>query len=217
MPLTREQLDQQLGSFHYQELPGGKLQIDQAWTDARLVYIDCPWPLALGWGGYAGRIRCHRRVSGQLLSALRELKDGGLTSLIDTFDGAWVARLVRGGNTPSPHCWGHALDLNASEFPLGSDKQQDPRLVPLMARYGFECGQVWQHRKDPMHFEAIRFLDSPVPSGAATDDVSILVGGRKVTTGRLETGHVVGPIAPVAEELGRRVTWDGPNRRLIIE
>jgi len=213
MPLSREELDRELEPFHYQQLAGEKLKLDQGWIDAHLTYIDAPWNLPLGWGGYASRMRCHRRVAGQLLAALQELQRKGLTELIGTFDGAWVPRLVRGGNTPSPHCWGHALDLNASKFPLGSERKQDPRLVQILADHGFECGQVWQHRKDPMHFEAIRFLDAAVVS----EEVAILVAGSQVARGRLEGGHVVGPVAPVAQALGRRVIWDGASKRLLIE
>jgi hypothetical protein len=109
------------------------------------------------------------------------------------------------------------LDFNAGEFPLGSDRKQDARLVEVMERHGFECGQVWQHRKDPMHFEAIRFLDTPAPSAGAPDDVAILVGDKQVSSGRLEAGHVVGPIAPVVEALGHKAIWDGSAKRLLIE
>jgi hypothetical protein len=217
MPLTREQLDRELGHFQYERLSDGRLKIEQVWIDAHLVYVDCPWPLRLGWGGYAARIRCHKRVASQLLSALEELRDRGLTNLIETFDAAWNPRLVRGGDTPSPHCWGHALDLNASKFPLGSDRKQDPRLVEVMERHGFECGQVWQHRKDPMHFEAILFLDADAAAAPGPDEVAIIVQGAQVGTGRLEGGRVVGPVAPVARALGRRVTWDGAQRRVVIE
>jgi len=217
MPLTREQLDRELGRFQYELLPGGRLKIEQSWIDANLVYVDSPWPLRLGWGGYAARIRCHRRVASQLLSALEELRDRGVTHLIETFDGAWNPRLVRGGDTPSPHCWGHALDLNASRFPLGSERKQNPELVEVMARHGFECGQAWQHRKDPMHFEAILFLDGDGPAEGAADEVAIIVHGAQVGTGRLEGGRAVGPVAPLARALGRQVSWDAAHRRVVIE
>jgi hypothetical protein len=216
MPLAREQLDRELGRFTYIKLAGGKLQLNREWREDNLTYIDAPWALRLGWGGYAARIRCHRRVAQQLLTALTELQDRGLSDLIDTYDGAWTPRLVRGGSTPSPHCWGHALDLNASAFPMHSDKQQDPRLVEVMARHGFECGQVWQNRKDPMHFEAIRFSVAESAPASTVDEVAVMVGGRKVAAGRLEAGRVVAPVAPVARALGQRVVWDGAGRRVII-
>jgi len=216
MPLTREQLDRELGHFTYIKVAGGKLQLDREWIEANLTYIDSPWALPLGWGGYAARIRCHQRVAAQLTAALKELRDGGLTDLIHTYDGAWTPRLVRGGSTPSPHCWGHAIDLNAAQFPMGSDTQQDSRLVEVMARHGFECGQVWQHRKDPMHFEAIRFSMAESAPASTADEIAVMVAGRKVAVGRLEAGRVVAPVAPVARALGQRVVWDSAGRRVII-
>ncbi len=214
MPFSREELDRELGHLEYQQLPGGKLKLDQGWIDAHLVCIDAPWDLPPGWGGYASRSRCHKRATGQLLLALQELQARALVGLIETSDGVWTARLVTGGSTQSLDCWGHALDLNASKFPLGSSRRQDPQLVAIMADHGFECGQVWEHRKDPMHFEAIRFLNAvPVTS----DQVAILVAGAQVATGRLEGGHVVGPVGAVAQALGRRVTWDGMSKHLSID
>ena len=217
MPLTRQELDRELGRFRYERLSGGRLKIDSQWIDANLTYVDAPWSLPLGWGGFAARIRCHQRVARQLLDALCELRDRGLSDLIETYDGAWTPRLVRGGNSPSPHCWGHAIDLNAQGFPMGTERQQDSRLVEAMARHGFECGQVWQHRKDPMHFEAIRFSAVESAPETSVDRIAIVVGGADVAAGRLEAGRVGGPVAPVARALGHRVTWDGARRRVLIE
>jgi len=216
MPLTGQQLEKELGSFHYEKLPGDAIRIEQSWIDANLTYIDTPWSLPVGGGGFAARIRCHKRVARQLLDALKEISEQGLTDLIQTYDGAWAPRLVRGGASLSHHSWGCAFDFNASELPLGSDKQQDPRLVEIMARHGFECGQVWQHRKDPMHFEAIRFLTSESAPASSLDQISVLVGDTKIAAGRLEAGHVVCAIAPIVQALGHTVTWDGANRRLLI-
>jgi hypothetical protein len=49
------------------------------------------------------------------------------------------------------------------------------------------------------------------------DRVAAAFFGPQAATGRLEGGHVVGPVATVAQALGRRVTWDGTNRRLLVE
>ena len=217
MPLTREQLDRELGKFSFVELEKGRLRLDREWVEANLTYIDSPRSLPLGWGGYARRIRCHRRVAGQLLAALQELRDQGLIHLIKDYWGAWTPRKVRGGEAPSPHCWGHAIDFNAKEFPLGSDKKQDPRLVDTMDRHGFECGQVWRVRKDPMHFEAIRFAPAESAPESTVAQIPIMVGSDQVGTGRLENGRVVGPFAPVLRALGHDVTWDGTRRRLVID
>src|SRR5574340_567933 len=157
MPLSEQQLEQELGSLHYTDLGGGKIRIEPAWVNANLTYIDTPWRLPVGGGGYASRSRCHKRVARQLLEALEELSAKGLTGLIGTYDGCWVPRKMRHGTHLSRHSWGCAVDLNAGVFPQYSQQQQDPRLVDIMDRHGFECGQVWAKSKDPMHFEAIRF------------------------------------------------------------
>lgn len=216
MPLTGRQLEKELGSFRYDELADGNIRIEQSWIDANLTYIDTPWSLPMQGGGFATRIRCHKRVARQLLDALKELRDQGLTDLIQTYDGCWASRRMRGSASLSHHSWGCALDLNAKTCKFKSDAKQDPRLVEVMARHGFECGQIWHSPKDPMHFEAIRFLTSESAPASTVDEISVLVGSAKVAAGRLEAGHVVCPVAAVVEALGHTATWDGVNRRLLV-
>ena len=216
MPLGEQQLEKELGSLHYTKLAGGKIRVDPAWVEANLTYIDTPWSLPVGGGGFAARIRCHKRIARRLLDALKEISAQGLTDLIETYDGCWVPRLIRNGTSLSRHSWGCAVDFNAAKFPLGSADKQDPRLVEIMARHGFECGQDWQSRKDPMHFEAIRFLTSESAPASTVDEISVLVGGVKVAAGRLEGGHVVCAIAAVVEALGHTATWDGAKRQLVV-
>ncbi len=73
--------------------------------------------------------------------------------LINTYDGCFNIRLVRGGTKPSIHSWGLAIDVNANDFPLGSHSKQNMDLVNAFVDNGFFPGQQFKHRPDPMHFQ----------------------------------------------------------------
>jgi hypothetical protein len=65
---------------------------------------------------------------------------------------AW--RMIRGGNTPSNHSWGVAIDMNTDVHSLGSKKtDMPPEFVAIMKSLGFVWGGDWRGRPDPMHFE----------------------------------------------------------------
>ena len=87
-----------------------------------------------------------------LLRVFAGLKAGGHLGLIKTYDGCFNIRKVRGGNRPSLHAWGLAIDINAGEFPLGSHAHQHPVLVRAFTAEGFFNGAKF-HRPDPMHFQ----------------------------------------------------------------
>jgi len=64
-------------------------------------------------------------------------------------------------NMLSYHSWGIAFDLNAQRNVRGETPRQDPRLVRILGRYGFEWGGTWIV-PDGNHFEFHR----TVPAGA---------------------------------------------------
>lgn len=72
---------------------------------------------------------------------------------VNTYDGCYVNRDVRGSLEPSIHSWGLAIDLNASQFPLGSDAKQLPIIIEAFESHGWFWGGNFQTRKDPMHFQ----------------------------------------------------------------
>jgi hypothetical protein len=55
----------------------------------------------------------------------------------------------------SVHSWGAALDLNAEENPLGSNGKWSDDFISVMHQNGIYCGQLWDGRKDPMHFSMV--------------------------------------------------------------
>lgn len=79
-------------------------------------------------------------------------------------DWGYAKRPVRGYENVRPikwsnHAWGLAVDINASENPLGSSKTTIPGwVVQRAAFYGLFWGGNYDNRKDNMHFE---FLGTP--------------------------------------------------------
>ena len=162
MAMTDGQVREKFGKFSWREAGRGIVAPEAGWVARNIVTIKAPFALPLGNRvEKTGRIRCHRLVAERILAALEELQDERLSGLIHTFDGCFVPRHV-GWDARRPlsrHAWGMALDLNAAEFPYGSVKQQDKRLVAIFARQGFLCGRkgggLWQRTVDPMHFEYV--------------------------------------------------------------
>src|SRR5437763_261045 len=113
-----------------------------------------------------GNVICGRRVMGPLTAAMREITNRGLGKTINTADfiaegGCWNPRTVRFGHGMiSHHAWGAAIDINVGRNPLGAVPHQDPRLVAIMAKYGFTWGGHWL-RHDGAHFEWVGTGASP--------------------------------------------------------
>lgn len=67
-------------------------------------------------------------------------------------DWSYNNRPIRGRRTPSNHSWGLAIDIDATQYPLGSRKRLPSWIVELFRAHGFDYGGDWS-RPDPMHFE----------------------------------------------------------------
>jgi hypothetical protein len=57
----------------------------------------------------------------------------------------------------SYHSWGTAFDMNVGDNVRGETPHQDPRMVRILARYGFEWGGTWIV-PDGNHFEFHRMV-----------------------------------------------------------
>ena len=70
------------------------------------------------------------------------------------YGGCWVPRFIASDPARglSLHSWGIALDLNVATNQRGTPGDMDPRVVDVMARWGFAWGGTWSD-PDPMHFE----------------------------------------------------------------
>ncbi len=142
-------IKQALGEFSYSGRAGANFSQDRQWVEANIVRVEVP---------LLGSVRCHRLVAEMLVGAMTQLVEEGLGHLIEPggFAGCWSPRYIRAATGKSAgvsrHAWGAAVDLNAATNPVGSTGTQDPRLVEIMAAWGFSWGGQWLV-PDPMHFE----------------------------------------------------------------
>lgn len=109
------------------------------------IQSDFPWfP--------AKRIYINQDFKDKLYSAFKELEESGLQHEIETYDGCYVERKVRGSNKMSLHSWAMAIDTNASKEKLGQiTTNYTPEFIAIMVKYVFWGGN-YKGRKDPMHF-----------------------------------------------------------------
>lgn len=107
-------------------------------------------------GKLVTHIALNKDVHGPLLAALTSVKDKGLGGLLQTFDGCFNIRMVRGTSaSPSLHSYALALDINADHNPLGATHggfYDHPEFVKCFTDAGFDWGGNFHNRKDPMHF-----------------------------------------------------------------
>ncbi len=103
-------------------------------------------------------IAMHPEFGAALVPFFKAVEDAGLLKLVLTFDGIYNNRLVRGGNTPSRHAWGIAMDINQQWNGLGAMpaatgwKGTVRPLVAIAESFGLFWGGNFD-RQDGMHFE----------------------------------------------------------------
>ncbi len=92
---------------------------------AKLVVVDVPFPLIIGWDKtkYAKKIQVHKLVADSLVKALTEILEYyGIEKIkelqIDDYWGCYNFRKMRGGSDWSRHSWGIAIDLDADRNAL---------------------------------------------------------------------------------------------------
>ena len=215
MPLTLKQIQSTFGDFNWHDdakLRGGII-IDGDWYGHNITRIEPPCVLLNSAGKPIKQIACHSLIADQLSAALFELRDAGLSHLINTWDGCFVPRHMcwDPARALSHHCWGIAFDINARSFPMGSKAKQDGRLIACFGRHGFEWGGSWK-TPDPMHFEFCR-AGSPSPATPGSAGVSpapssnssplrILINDQVVTEGIFIDGVAYAPVRLIADALG---------------
>jgi len=105
------------------------------------------------------KLRCAEKVAPLLVGFAAEFHT--LIEPIDTGgldDWGYCYRMVRGEATKlSNHSSGTAVDLNATQHPLGKVGTFEAGKVPMMRalakKYGLTWGGDYKNRKDEMHFE----------------------------------------------------------------
>jgi D-alanyl-D-alanine carboxypeptidase-like protein len=123
----------------------GTLEVDPAWIASHLVTTHVP---------VLGTVTCNRGIVAQLRDAMLGLRAAGLGHTVDTFNGCFVSRFIGwdDSNMISYHSWGIAFDLNLEGNFRGGQPHQDPRLVRILERRGFQWGGSWIV-PDGNHFE----------------------------------------------------------------
>ena len=129
--------------------------------ESNLVRITFPYRMY-----YEGRVvettLCHARVADSLVRVLTDIKNryGGDSKIMEAaqdYGGVYNNRNKRGGNTPSVHAYGAAIDLDADDngnrvsWPVVADMPIE--VMECFAREGWVSAGAWWHR-DGMHHEA---------------------------------------------------------------
>jgi len=143
-----------LEPFSYRELGNGRIEIDPRWVSENIIEVDVGISLPLPGGGSISKIKVHKKVASYFIKAFKIIKENNLLNKIKTFDGTFNPRHMNWDPSKplSFHSWGIAIDLNASENPLGgpaSDANKElweKAFKPAGFRW---LGPVY----DPMHFE----------------------------------------------------------------
>ena len=140
-------IKQRFGEWSGRPQPGetGYIEIDPSWVQQHIVTAEIP---------VLGRVSCNRKLIPQLEGAMDAVVTQGLASTIQSFAGCFSSRFVMRSPSASisHHAWGIAIDVNADANRFGGTPSQDPRLVDLMAQWGFAWGGTWKV-PDGMHFE----------------------------------------------------------------
>jgi hypothetical protein len=121
------------------------IRIDPAWISSRLATRTVP---------LLGRETCNAAFFPALIRAMKQLQREGLGSLVQSNAGCYNPELLAATPTAPPafHAYGAAIDINAPQNVFGSTPHQDPRLVAVMERWGFNWGGNFLV-PDGMHFE----------------------------------------------------------------
>ncbi len=123
----------------------GTIQVDPAWGAEHLQTTTIP---------LLGRVTCNRGIVPQLRAAMTQVRRRGLAGTVSSYHGCFVPRYIgwNDANLLSYHSWGIAFDLNLATNIRGEAPHQDPRLVAILSRYGFQWGGTWMV-PDGNHFE----------------------------------------------------------------
>lgn len=158
---TQSANNSKFGSFSYQDLTGGRIEVEPSWLQANMITYNLPSIVQTIFN--ARTIRIHKLSKPYWDRAFALLSaDPNLLKLVQTFDGVYVARHIRWDASKgiSNHAWGTAIDINASLLPLGTyihiqKTPSNPNFILFKKVFepaGFSWGNSY---KDPMHFEIL--------------------------------------------------------------
>jgi hypothetical protein len=126
---------------------------------ACLVLLDVIG-LGVKYVGQAVRsIRCHKLVAESLGRILRRISDGPHRRVLAKYADCYNPRPMRGGNRPSKHSWGAAIDLDPDHNGLKISWPVAATMpIEVMEEFAREAwiGLGWQMGRDSTHFQATR-------------------------------------------------------------
>lgn len=122
-----------------------------SWNSNNLSHFTPPYPVFY-LGERVKTIRCHRLVKDRFVWVFDMIKKYGLEKELTNFGGIYADRDQRGGDNPSTHSWGIAIDCEPQKYPLGSDKTMHQDVITIFEAAGFTYGGNFA-RRDPMHFQ----------------------------------------------------------------
>ena len=136
---------------------------DPKWIHENVVYVNCPWTLDMG-AAHFGHIAIHKVCADSLGRVLSNVwdklgKDDGAIRLhhYDRFSGSGCYRPMRGGSLLSMHGYYAAIDWDAPENGLHSQKhffKPDELLLQSFRDEGWTCGIDWRGNSvDAMHVQ----------------------------------------------------------------
>lgn len=138
------------------KITNGKFTVDRNWFTENVAVFHLSFPLRQSWDYKEIRaFHAHNKVGAVMCDALEEiyaLYDQRLMRLhnLDYFGGVYNPRLKTGGNDPSTHSWGIAIDYCPNLGPYGEPSRVPWPIVEAFRKRGFV--NLWD--KDGMHNQA---------------------------------------------------------------
>lgn len=123
--------------------------------EARMVMVQLPVPLALGWDLNTAiwRVRVNQAIADEVDALFKAILAAKLWHELRTFDGAYTFRAKKGQSKLSMHAYGAAMDFRASTNRFGqTDFDMPPSLVRMFVDRGWTWGGRWR-TPDAMHFQ----------------------------------------------------------------
>ncbi len=121
----------------------GTIVIDPTWLGTHTSTQSVP---------ILGKVTCNTAFFPQLTGALTEVQTKGLASTVKSTAGCYAPTEKAGSTELSPHAWGVAIDINATQNITGSAPTQDRKMVKIFEKWGMRWGGHFPI-PDGMHFE----------------------------------------------------------------
>lgn len=132
--------------------------LSPTWESKYIARVKLPGPVPYAYSDAIIReVTVHVALVDITRALYAAIWERGLRDALGPYGGGFVFRANR--NNPddlSLHSYGLAWDWNPTDFPNGSTKKRDPRLVQEFLRLGWLCGQDFKGKKDPMHWQFAR-------------------------------------------------------------